>query len=130
VSTPSLSGPAPIPPVGALAPARRGPGAGAPVPTDPVGEVDDAVSIDTIPSAPPAEVLAAVDRGLAAAASLARQGLHVSFRSAAGSGRLALTLQDDHGTELSALTPSQVLGLADGTPPDMTRKSTDVHQPD
>ncbi|WP_249009147.1 hypothetical protein [Conexibacter sp. DBS9H8] len=88
------------------------------------------MSIDTFPAAPPPEVLAAIERGLSASADLAGRGLHVSFTSGAGEGRLALTLHDHHGTELSGLTPSQVLALADGEPLDTTRMSANVHQPD
>ncbi|HET9074870.1 MAG TPA: hypothetical protein VFN48_09845 [Solirubrobacteraceae bacterium] len=95
----------------------------------PLDAPDDAVSVELTSAAPPAAVLAAVSGALAASRSLAQQGLAVSFGTA-GPGSFSAHLQDLQGTVLSALSPSDVLALAEGKAPDATRMSNHDDQPD
>ena len=122
----------PISGISSLGPAEPVSRAGVPGPPaapDPLDAPDDAVSVELSSAAPPAAVLAAVSGALAASRSLAEQGLAVTFGSHRP-GSFSAHLQDLHGTVLSALSPSDVLALAEGKAPDSTRMSNHVHQPD
>jgi hypothetical protein len=97
-----------------------------PAVSDAAAADEDAVSVDTFPSSPPAEVSAAIAAAAEAADQLAAEGRHVSF-DATEDGGIAASLTDADGRTLSELSPSDVLALADGADPDQTGKSTDVH---
>jgi hypothetical protein len=75
---------------------------------------DGSVKLDTMPSAPPPEVLDAVGRAARAYDRLTAHGVQLQFQIDSHTGRVALHVYDEHGTVLGTLSPSQVLDIAAG----------------
>lgn len=73
---------------------------------------DEAVSIETIPSAPPPDVLDEITSAAGAYATLQSQGLSVRYSYDAGSRRASAELVDAEGGLVRSLTASEALALA------------------
>ena len=73
---------------------------------------DEPVTVDTIPVAPPPEVLDAVRAASQSYDTLAAAGNYVQFASDPLNGRLSALLVDLNGGLREALSPSRVLDLA------------------
>ena len=67
-----------------------------------------------LPSSPPPEVLAAVERAGRRAAELAAAGRELHFRSDPASGRVVIAVRDLDGAVLRHLAPSDALAVLSG----------------
>jgi len=79
-----------------------------------VQAADDAVEVRTMPTAPPQEVMDAISRAADAYDELLASGRRLQFESDPLSGRVSAHLADLDGNQLSPVTPSGVLAIADG----------------
>lgn len=70
------------------------------------------VSLDTVPSAPPAEVLSQIRAAAGRYESLRAEGHEVRYSHEAGSGQPTITLHDRTGAMIKSLSPSEALELA------------------
>jgi hypothetical protein len=75
---------------------------------------DGAVEVQTMPVAPPPEVMDAISTASDAYDQLAAGGHQVHFALDPSTGRLNIHLRDLGGTTVSALQPSHVLAIASG----------------
>jgi len=75
------------------------------------------VSLDTIPSAPPATVLDQIQAAGSAWKSLQSQGFEVRYSHDPQSRRTTATLHDRSGAAVRALTPTEAVELAAGAGP-------------
>lgn len=110
---PAAQGPAPS---GASAPLRA---AGAPSPSaqqGPVAPTDEPVSLDTVPSTPPPEVLSQMQDAGASYAALQAKGYEVHYAEDAHSRRVSAELRDSEGSLVRTLSPSEAVELAAGAP--------------
>lgn len=102
----------PQPTSGAAAPARISaarrarPRSAAPVESAPP------VSLDTVPSTPPTEVLSQVQAAAGRYESLRAEGYEVRYSHEAGSRQPTITLHDRTGATIRSLSPSEALELA------------------
>ena len=94
-----------------------GGGATAPVTPSGVQAQDDAVEVQTMPVAPPPEVMDAISFAADASDRLEAGGHQLQFGLDPTTGRLTIHLQALDGNTLSSLKPSQVLAIADGNTP-------------
>jgi hypothetical protein len=80
--------------------------------TAPAPRVDEPVTVDTMPAAPPPEVLDAIGAAAGAYDRLAAGGLQLHFCLDEQTGKVATQVYDLHGTVLGTLSPSQVVDIA------------------
>ncbi len=85
--------------------ATRGPAAAAP-----------AVSLDAIPSSPPAEVIDQMTDAAQIYERLSSQGRELRFARDEASGRTTIEVRDRRGNVLKQLSPAQALDVAAGAP--------------
>jgi hypothetical protein len=94
--------------------------AGTSAPADPrdLASAEDispaAVTLDTIPSSPPPEVLDAIGMAAQAPDRLAAAGQALHFRIDARTGKVTIEVHDLDGNLQATLQPSEVLDIADG----------------
>jgi hypothetical protein len=100
------------------APASAATGGGSPSLSTPGIEAqDEAVEVHTMPLSPPPEVMDAISAAAEAYDQLEASGRQIQFTTDPATGRVSAQLQDLDGNTLSALSPSQVLAIADGDTP-------------
>jgi hypothetical protein len=73
---------------------------------------DEPVTVDTMPSAPPPEVLDAIGAAASAYDRLTAGGVQLHFHLDEQTGRVTTQVYDLHGTVLGTLSPSQVVDIA------------------
>ena len=78
---------------------------------------DPAVSVDTIPSTPPSDVLDEIADAEQAYSALQAQGLSVRYSYDAQTRRAGAELLDGAGNVVKTLTPSEAVALAGGQAP-------------
>ena len=78
--------------------------------------IEPALSLDAIPSAPPAEVLEQMAGAAATYERLHSQGRELRFAREAESGRTTIEVRDRGGNVLKRLSPAQALDVAAGAP--------------
>jgi hypothetical protein len=100
----------PVHPTDAARPSAALQGAGAPP------ALDLAVSLDTIPSSPPQEVLNQMGRAARVHGELSAQGRELRFSRDEQSGRTKIEVRDRAGNVLRTLSPAQALEVAAGAP--------------
>jgi uncharacterized FlaG/YvyC family protein len=74
----------------------------------------DAVRLDTIPSQPPEELHAEIDRASQRVDELKAEGRQLHFTRDENSGRVVVQVQDLNGTVLRTIPPSKALQVASG----------------
>jgi uncharacterized FlaG/YvyC family protein len=74
----------------------------------------DAVRLDTIPSQPPEEVKAQVDRAAQRVDELKTDGRQLHFAFDESAGRVVVQVQDLDGNVLRTIPPSKALQVASG----------------
>ena len=86
--------------------------------TTPTAATDSAaaVTVDTMPSAPPAEVLDAIGTASRVAERMAASGPRLQFSVDAPTGRVSVQMTDHTGAVLRSLTGAQALAVAAGEP--------------
>ncbi len=82
--------------------------------TSPTSESEAPVSLDTLPSAPPPEVLAQIQTAGANYESLRAQGYEVHYFHDEQARKSTVELRDGSGTVLKTLSPSEAVDLAMG----------------
>ncbi|HEY1687876.1 MAG TPA: hypothetical protein VGF95_03325 [Solirubrobacteraceae bacterium] len=110
---PAVQGPAAS---GAAAPLRASGATSASAPQNPIASVDEPVSLDTVPSTPPPEVLAQMQEAGTSYEALQAKGYEVHYSEDSGSRRMGAELRDAEGSLVRALTPSEAVELAAGAP--------------
>jgi hypothetical protein len=70
------------------------------------------VTVDTMPSSPPPEVLDAIGAAARAYDRLTANGVQLHFQVDGQTGKVAVHVYDTQGSVLGSLAPSQVLDLA------------------
>lgn len=75
-----------------------------------------AVSLETLPSSPPREVLEQMARAAQTHSELSSQGRELRFSRDAQSGRTRIEVRDREGNVLRTLSPAQALEVAAGAP--------------
>ncbi len=100
----------PVAPTGAPGRAVAPTGAGGPTAVEP------SVSLDTLPSHPPGEVLDQVAAAARVYEGLRSQGRELRFSRDAQSGRTTIEVRDRDGRMLKTISPSQALEIAAGAP--------------
>jgi flagellar protein FlaG len=101
--TPTLSPPAPTPPARAVdAAAHPGP-----------GRAVDAI-VDVVPSSPPEDVRAQVDRAAEIAEDLAVRNRELHFEKDQETGKLVIQVRDLDGKVIRTIPPSHALDLLSG----------------
>jgi hypothetical protein len=80
----------------------------------PAARADDSVRVDTIPSAPPPEVHAAMGVAADAYDRLQASGRALSFHLDDATGHLQISVHDLHGEVLFTVPPSKALDIASG----------------
>jgi hypothetical protein len=75
-----------------------------------------AVSLQTLPSSPPPEVLDAMERAAQTHAQLSAQGRELRFLRDAQGGHTRIEVRDRGGRVLKTLSPAQALAVAAGAP--------------
>jgi hypothetical protein len=75
-----------------------------------------AVSLQTLPSGPPSEVLEEMAHAAQIHAALSSQGRELRFARDEQSGRTRIEVRDRSGHVLKTISPSQALALAAGAP--------------
>ncbi len=85
--------------------------------TEPSAAVQQAVSLDTFPAAPPPELSAAIATAARAHEALQSSGRRLHFAIDPPTGRLMIELHNLTGHVLSTVNPSQVLAAAGGADP-------------
>jgi hypothetical protein len=73
---------------------------------------DESVTIDTMPSTPPPEVLDAIGEAARAYDRLTANGVQLHFHVDEQTGKVGVHVYDMQGTVLGSLAPSQVLDIA------------------
>jgi hypothetical protein len=91
------------------------PPAASPGPAGPAA-VTPAVSLDTLPSSPPQEVLDQMAGAAQTHAALSAQGRELRFARDPLSGRTRIEVRDRDGNILRTLSPAQALEVAAGAP--------------
>jgi hypothetical protein len=82
--------------------------------TSPTSESEAPVSLDTLPSAPPPEVLAQIQTAGANYENLRAQGYEVHYSHDEQTRKTTVQLRDGDGTVLKTLTPSEAVDLTMG----------------
>ena len=82
-------------------------------PTDKV-ESADAVRLDTIPSQPPSDLKAEMDRAAKRVDELKAEGRELHFALDKDTGRVVVEVRDLSGTVLRTIPPSKALEVASG----------------
>jgi hypothetical protein len=77
-------------------------------------DTTDSVTVDTMPSSPPPEVLDAIASASQAYDRLAAVDRRLHFHVEQPSGRMSVQVQDTKGNVLGTLSPSQALEIAAG----------------
>lgn len=116
IPIPSNSGAAPVP----AAAANEG-ASSAGHPSAPGGaavQLESAVSLQALPSSPPAEVLDQMTQAAHRYAELSSQGRELRFVRDESSGRPAIEVRDRSGNLLKRLSPAEALDVAAGKPLD------------
>jgi uncharacterized protein YlxW (UPF0749 family) len=72
----------------------------------------ESVTVDTMPSSPPPEVLDAIGAAARAYDRLTANGVQLHFQVDGETGKVAVHVYDTQGSVLGSLAPSQVLDLA------------------
>jgi hypothetical protein len=78
--------------------------------------VQHAVSLQTVPSGPPPEVLDQMASAAQRHAELSAQGRELRFSRDAQSGRTTIEVRDRQGHVLKTISPAQALAIAAGAP--------------
>jgi hypothetical protein len=78
--------------------------------------VQPAVSLETLPSSPPQEVLDQMAGAAHTHAELSSQGRELRFSRDAQSGRTRIEVRDRGGNVLKTISPAQALEIAAGAP--------------
>jgi hypothetical protein len=78
--------------------------------------VEPTVSLDTLPSSPPPEVLHQLTGAARTYDSLRAQGRELRFSRDTQSGRTTIEVRDRGGNVLRTISPSQALEIAAGAP--------------
>jgi hypothetical protein len=73
---------------------------------------DGSVTVDTMPSTPPPEVLDAIGEAARAYDRLTANGVQLHFHVDEQTGKVGVHVYDMQGTVLGSLAPSQVLDIA------------------
>jgi hypothetical protein len=107
--TPPVSSTSPSAPASATPRAER-PSAAAPA------AGGDSVTVDTLSSSPPPEVLDAIGVAAQAADRLQQSGRRLQFTVDPPTGKVAVQVTDHSGNVLGALTGAQALAVASGLP--------------
>jgi hypothetical protein len=94
------------PPATSAQPARAAASAAAAQPAS------ESVTVDTMPSSPPPEVLDAIGAAARAYDRLTANGVQLHFQVDGQTGKVAVHVYDTQGSVLGSLAPSQVLDLA------------------
>jgi FlaG protein len=81
-------------------------------------EAADSVRLDTIPSMPPAELHAEMDRAAQRADELKAEGRELHFAYDKSAGRVQIQVRDLDGNVLRTIPPSKALAVASGEPLD------------
>ncbi len=76
----------------------------------------DAVTVDTMPTSPPPEVLEAIGAAARAYDRLAQSGRQLQFTVDQPTGRVNTAVTDTSGNVLGTLSGAQALAVADGEP--------------
>ncbi len=100
----------PVLPTEAAGPSAAPQGAGAPSALEP------AVSLDTLPSSPPQEVLDQMASAAQTHEALSAQGRELRFSRDERSGRAKIEVRDHSGNVLKTISPAQALEVAAGAP--------------
>lgn len=79
-----------------------------------VADQEEAVTVDTIPSSPPAEVLDAIGVASQAYDRLAANEQALHFRIDDATGKVVVEVHDPHGDVLFTVPPSKALEVASG----------------
>jgi hypothetical protein len=98
------------PPIGVV------PQAAPPSPTASPAAAQPAVSLQTLPSSPPPEVLEQMAQAARTHAQLSAQGRELRFLRDEQSGRTRIEVRDRGGNVLKTLSPAQALEVAAGGP--------------
>jgi len=94
-------------------------GVAATSPSQPIGN-EASVSVQTIPSTPPPELLDEIGSAAATYSALQAQGLTVRYSYDAQTRRTSAQLQDAQGQVVRTLTPSEAVALAAGEAPELS----------
>ena len=78
----------------------------------PAQPANESVTVDTMPSSPPPEVLDAIGAAAKAYDRLTANGVQLHFHVDDESGKVAVHVYDTQGSVLGSLAPSQALDLA------------------
>ena len=81
--------------------------------TGPLGETDE-VRLDTLPSTPPAELHAEIDRAAARVDELRAEGRELHFAFDKDAGRVQIQVRDLDGRVIRTIPPSKALSVATG----------------
>jgi hypothetical protein len=84
----------------------------APTATAAAQPASESVTVDTMPSTPPPEVLDAIGAAAKAYDRLTANGVQLHFHVDEQTGKVAVHVYDTEGSVLGSLAPSQVLDLA------------------
>jgi hypothetical protein len=103
--TPNISSVRPTSAVASSQPARAATPAA-------VSVSSDSVTVDTMPAAPPPEVLDAIGAAASAYDRLTASGVQLHFHVDEQTGKVSTQVYDTRGTVLGTLSPSQVLDVA------------------
>ncbi|MFI5005307.1 MAG: hypothetical protein ACHQE6_09875 [Solirubrobacterales bacterium] len=110
ITSPQAPAARPVLPTEAARPSAGPPGAGAPSALEP------AVSLDTLPSSPPQEVLDQMASAAQTHEALSAQGRELRFSRDEQSGRTKIEVRDHNGNVLKTISPAQALEVAAGAP--------------
>lgn len=109
---PAAQGPA----ASGATPPLRSAARSATVQQNPVAPADEPVSLDTLASAPPPEVLAQIQNASASYEALQAQGFELHYEQDPGSTHVSVELRDSEGAQVRTLSPSEAIELAVGPP--------------
>jgi uncharacterized protein YlxW (UPF0749 family) len=95
-----------------VTPTTKAQSARAPSPAAAAQPASESVTVDTMPSSPPPEVLDAIGAAAKAYDRLTANGVQLHFHVDDETGKVAVHVYDTQGSVLGTLAPSQVLDLA------------------